>query len=716
MAILTEKQLQEINFNMLSQGSPTTRDFFGYNKTDYEKMCSFSRLQKLTDRQLWFLCLILSHYSRTQLKQYSGDISDSLLFYGKLSTTSQFSVKVLGKNSTHIQISWKYNRDIADLLKTQLNKKMYFWNKTDSGWILNVQWEYLDTMIQVFDERGFECTKMKQEHSKYLAEQAHTKMEQITQPIKFSVQRLPKSVDTLTISSKFREDLPDLFRKIHGAVWSDIQKAWTIPIESAGKLFKILPESIDGEELEPWAELVNSWKTSYKLIDWKKLNLPFTPYDFQPSDAEFLLKLKTGLNGNEVGCGKTFEQILIGESLPMKKLVICPATLRLNWAREIHMVNPKGQVHILYSDKPFKVVSDWNIISYNSVVKFLSQLENEKFQVIMADEAHYIQAVNSSGTPSSQRAFAVLRLAATAQYVYPITGTPKTNCNKNLYNILRMIRHPLTRGKYAFSRYGKKFCGARETNYGYDYNGNTNDSSLNEKLKAVMVRHLKRDVLPNLDKQRQAIPVEVDLKEYNKLIDEYLEKRGKSRSDALVALNRAKQVIAFQKTPHTIAFAKDILEVENKVVIVTCYTDVVRNVELAFSGTCLKIVGGMSDKEKQAAIDQFQNDPDIKVMVINIIAGRVGVTLTAASSLILNDFPWVVGHIEQAEGRIWRSGQTETAKIYFMTAAECPMDEKLIDVIVYKSQTINAVVDGGLGSDLNLRNYLEEALQKSKNC
>ena len=713
MAVLTEKQLRQLNYSMLSKGMSNPN--IGYSNSDYNKMKSLYYVEHLTDRQLWYTSLILSYYSTTHLKQYANDISESVAYYGKLSTTSQFSVRVLGKTDTHIQLSWKYNKNVSDMLKTKLDKKMFFWRKLDTGWVLFVEFMYLDTIISLFENNGFDCSKLKHEHFQYLAKLSNSQLVTISEKIKFTVQRLPRSVDTLTIKSEMREDLPDLFRKLSGAVWSNTSKFWTIPIEQAGMLYDLLPDNIDGSELKPWADLVNSWNSSYTLIDWRRLSLPFIPYEFQPTDAEFLLKIKRGLNGNEVGCGKTFEQVLIGESIPMKKLVICPATLRLNWKREILMVNPHAKIQILYSDKPFKVVNGWNIISYNSVVKFLPELEKELFQVVMADEAHYVQAVSSAGTPCSKRAFAVLRLAATAQYVYPITGTPKTNCNKNLYNILRMIRHPLTRGKRAFFLYSTKYCDAHETGYGWNYNGNSNDINLNEQLNTIMVRHLKKEVLPFLQKQRQAIPVEVDLIEYNRLIDEYLEKRGRSRTDAtdaLVALNRAKQVIALQKTPHTIAYAKDILEIENKVVIVTCYTDVVKKVESAFGTKCLKIVGGMSDVDKQNAIDQFQTDPKIRVMVINIVAGGVGITLTSASSLILNDFPWVVGHIEQAEGRIWRAGQSEVAKIYFMTAAGCPMDEKLIDIIVYKSQTINAVVDGGMGSEINLRQYLENALWK----
>jgi len=118
----------------------------------------------------------------------------------------------------------------------------------------------------------------------------------------------------------------------------------------------------------------------------------------------------------------------------------------------------------------------------------------------------------------------------------------------------------------------------------------------------------------------------------------------------------------------------------------------------------------MSDKAKNAAIDEFQHGT-AQAIVINIVAGGTGVTLTAASTMIVNDVSFVVGDMEQAEGRIWRGGQNETAMIYYMLANKCEMDEKLIDIIVNKSATINAVVDGGKADELNLLKLIEDIWQ-----
>ena len=712
MAILTKHQISELNDRMLGLGAPIQYDGVGYNKIDFSKMENLGGNYHLTDRQAWFVCLTLRKYKKTQLTQWADDIEESITAYEGTKTVKVNPVEVVGVSDTQVSLTWTFDRKVSDQLKGKLDSTQYKWTKPNGTWVLNVNWGYAETINQSFVSLGLDTTslvKAIQQHNS----QPHTVKEQskphTAQQIVLEVSRLPKSVDTIQIKSDYDKALVAAFKSIPNMFWDNKKKVWNCYIENAAKLYDALPDGVVADQLKPWADLTRNWNKKYNLLDLSKLNLKFQPYSFQPEDAQRLMNLQTGLNGNEVGCGKTFEQVIIGESIPMKKLVICPPTLRVNWEREIHMVNADAEVHIQYSDKPYKSVDGWNIIGYHSLDKFQKQLEKEQYQVIMIDEAHFIQAVNNYGNPDSKRALAVLRLAATSQYVFPITGTPKTNRNINLYNILRVIRHPLTRGNWAFQNYGKYFCDGQKTQWGWDYTGNSNDSELNEQLKPVMVRHLKKDVLPHLKKQRQAIPVSVNLSEYRYLISEYLRTRKNKNSEALVQLNRAKQVVAIQKAQESIAFAQDIISQGKKVVIVTAFTEVVAQVEKAIKG-CLKIVGGMSDKAKNAAIDEFQHGT-AQAIVINIVAGGTGVTLTAASTMIVNDVSFVVGDMEQAEGRIWRSGQKETAMIYYMLANKCEMDEKLIDIIVNKSATINAVVDGGKADELNLLKLIEDIWQ-----
>ena len=109
----------------------------------------------------------------------------------------------------------------------------------------------------------------------------------------------------------------------------------------------------------------------------------------------------------------------------------------------------------------------------------------------------------------------------------------------------------------------------------------------------------------------------------------------------------------------------------------------------------------MSDTKKQEAKDRFQNG-EIQVMVLNIDAGGVGITLTSAHYMIINDLPWTTGQLTQVEDRICRSGQTaDYSIIYYMTAIGAVVEEQMVNSLTKKASNINSVVDGGGGENLD---------------
>ena len=607
--------------------------------------------------------------------------------------------KVVDVTSDGIALHWAYSQKVSNILKENFSRVDGHWEKTydeeSDGYIwlyclehkaVDKFIEYMDELLDVEDLKNIDCEIPK---------------------VTISVNR-EDNIDSLWISceGKSYDGFIAETGYENGGYWNKTKQALLLPFDGVVAFYDAIPDDLyDKTDLKFWAETFRGWDNNVELIDTTNIpSLKWKPYDFQIEDAKHLLSLKRAINGNEMGCGKTFEQVIIGESIDMPKLVICPATLRLNWQREIQMVNPKADISILYSNKPYKAGKDWTIVGYPSLTKFQKELEEEKFQVVMMDEAHYLQAISNAGKPDSKRAMVAMRIAATSEYVYPITGTPKTNRNKNLYNLLRVIRHPLTKGKNAFFEYAETFCDAKRHEYGWDINGNSNDNILNEEITPVMVRHLKRDVLPNLVKMRQSIPLRVDLKKYYGYIEDY-KKEKQGSAIALSLLTKAKQSVAIQKAPDSIEFAHQFVNQNEKVVIVTCFSDVVDKVCAEFD--CPKIVGGMTDKAKQKAIDDFQNG-DAKVIVINIVAGGVGITLTAAHHMIINDIPWTTGELEQAEGRIWRSGQSDVSMIYYMLAEGCDMDDTLQNIITQKSITINDAIDGGFGETIDFRDMMKK--------
>lgn len=703
--IYSPEELGKFNDYMLQRGMPHKKDGIGYNKIDYpigsnitgipskEECCSLSR--------------ILVKYCKTQLDIPDENMKATQEHYKKYK--KGYYVSVEGYDSVGIWCTWGYNPDIVTIIRQQPRTNVK-WSKEGDIWKCRLTYNAIPHIAAKFKDKGVYVEDLLQ-----ALNNKPEKIEDSSEPItvdnkvyKLLVSR--KDSDNLNIKVDYNKEIVDLIKSVPTAFFHKKTKSWWIDILQANKLYTQLEKAqnkVDLTELKPWAERVK-FDSKYTLTTDLSY-VPFTPREYQIEDAKVMLEKKSVINANEMGTGKTFECIIAGESLPFPKLVICPATLRLNWKKEIKMVNPDADIKILYNDSDFETGKDWTIIGYPSLTKHLDNLENQFFNCIIADEAHYIKAINNSGNPSSQRAEAVLRLSKTAEYVFPVTGTPKPNRNKDLFNLLKMVRHPMTQGKWAFMNYGKLYCGGHKNSWGWDFNNSTNDNMLYDNINEFMIRRLKSEVLPDIKKLRMSIPVEVDLREYHKMIDEYLKSRESTEAEQLARLTKARHILATKKANNTIDFTKDLIEQNKKVVIVTCFTDVVKKVEKAFKDNVVKIVGGMNDTAKNKAITEFQ-EGNAQVCVMNIMAGGVGVTLTASHNIIINDFDWTIGNIIQAEDRCARQGQTEITNVYYMYAEGADMDEVMVETLTSRSESINEAVDGGLGESVDLKDIVKYRL------
>lgn len=448
-------------------------------------------------------------------------------------------------------------------------------------------------------------------------------------------------------------------------------------------------------------------KSVNKLVDLSTLTLPFTPYPYQIEDSEKIIKKKRLLLGHEMGCGKTFISVLVGTSLKMPKLVICPESLRLNWYREITNVTPNTDVQIQLSNEAIHFGQDWTIIGYASVSKFLEDLK--QFNCIFVDECHACKSVNNLGKPSSKRADAVIQLAENAEYCYLLSGTPMPSHNKDLYNILKMLKCENFdfNNKWAFLNFANKYCDPKETYFGKDFSGNSNSTDLHAILSNIMVRRRKKDVLPHLTKQRQFIPLDPKFKrEYLNIEKRLYEPEEHDTYMGLAMTGR--KLLSQYKLDAAIELAESLLDAGESVVLVTNFVESADILRDHFKDKCCEIRGGMSDKAKQDAIDSFQSKKST-VCILNMMAGGVGITLTASHTMIIIDYAWLPSDMIQVEDRICRTGQTEHCMIYYIYCINSTLDRVFIDMISNKSENIDIVVD----NEENSFNLSEEKLANS---
>lgn len=391
-------------------------------------------------------------------------------------------------------------------------------------------------------------------------------------------------------------------------------------------------------------------------------------------------------------CGKTFISALVGMSIPEKKLVICPETLRLNWKRELEQAHKGADIKVVYSkDKDPQFGKDWTVMGYKTAVKFAGLLMDAHFDCMFVDEAHKCKAVSNFGTPKSQQAETVMTLARNMTYTYLLTGTPMPTRNKDLFNELVMLGEINDKQKYAFHKFGVKFCNGHNNGFGWDYGGSSNTEELHEILQRYMTRRLKSEVLPHLTKQRIPIVIDTPLSKDYRDVEKRLHKMEQGDTYMALAMT-GRNYLSKCKVDSAIEFAETLLEADEPVVLVAEFNETLDKMMERFGDAACCIRGGMTDTAKQQAIDDFQSGRK-QVCCINLIAAGVGITLTKAHNMVICDFDWTPANMTQVEDRICRTGQNEHCNIYYICHEKAILDDIFMEMITNKSANIDKVVD-----------------------
>lgn len=611
-------------------------------------------------------------------------------------------------DSIGIWCKWSYSPKLKQILDSY-NEKFYKWQKDLAGWKCRINFSIIQSFYRDAKRLNFDVDDLG-----IAIANNYMLIAQSLDDTNSLIKMLPKGFINLSVGREGTHNLLIRFdsknpvaktvtkalEDLSTSKYHKVGNFYTFNLSEVCKLADRLEEyGAKTQDLDFWVCQMSHMDIS-EVKDFSTLKRK--PYDYQVEDVKVMLKEKTIINANQMGCGKSFECVMVGESLDFPKLVICPASLRLNWKKEILMVNPEADITILRSDDAFHVGNDWTIISYNSVPNFQFMLECQYFQCVFLDEAHFIKAVDTYGNPDSIRAYAALRVCATAEYVFPVTGTPISNRNKDIWNLLKLIRHPLTQRKGAWRNFRETYCSE---------NGSSNNNALHLNIKDFMIRHLKSEVLPDLKKQRTFIPNEVDLKEYDRQIEEYLMNRESSAAEQLARLAKARVILANLKASKTIKFADELLDQGEQVIIATnfnCVVDACRN---HYKDKAVFVVGGMSDAQKDESVRLFQSG-EKKVFVGNIIAAGVGLTLTKGKIVIINDYTWNPGDLLQMEDRVSRPGQTaEFCLVYYMYALGADMDEIFTDTLTDKMESINAAIDNGEDDTIDMLALVKEMLE-----
>ena len=232
---------------------------------------------------------------------------------------------------------------------------------------------------------------------------------------------------------------------------------------------------------------------------------------------------------------------------------------------------------------------------------------------------------------------------------------------------------------------------------------NKRDSLREELKKYVMLRRKKSDVLKDLkEKVRYKELIDADseyyLNELNKIWTKLEEEQkiAKTQFDKSSSYQRAiqseRQAAGIAKLPHVINFVKNIMEIEESVVVFCHHKSIHQLLNESLSEfSPSSIIGGQTDNFRQENIDRFQ-DGKTKLMIAGLRAGNVGINLTKARYVIFAELDWSPAIHRQAEDRLHRIGQKNTVFAYYLIG-NGTLDDHVANVLVDKSYEIDSVLD-----------------------
>lgn len=502
-------------------------------------------------------------------------------------------------------------------------------------------------------------------------------------------------------------------------------------------------------------------------------------YPFQAAGVRYALETRRCWIADQMGLGKTIQALAAvqaAEAYPA--VVLCPASLKLNWAREARTWLPDGKkIEVLEGMEAGRaaryraadvLIVNYDILAFeetkNSIrareiyherkerakeegrrapkrpkteydfskpVEHLSRLIDVRPAALILDESHYVK------NPKAIRTKAAEALAATdPEFILLLTGTPLLNRPSELISQLRIMGRLDEFGGWYY--YARRYCNAYKGRWGWDLSGAAHLDELNYRLRSrCYVRRTKDQVLKDLPaKQRAIVPVEIDnVDEYleterdaaqwfadraaeddeflasiadlepDEQADAIAERRDEAefrarKAEVLTRIAALKQVAARGKIKAAKGWIRDFLDSGEKLVVFAHHKAVVRALSKEFDAPMIS--GDTAAADRQAAVDRFQNDPDCRLIVGNMRAMGVGLTLTAASDAAFLEIGWTPGDHDQAEDRCHRIGQDDSVTAWYLLArVERPgseedqtIDDDAWDLVLSKRDTVDAATEG----------------------
>lgn len=427
-------------------------------------------------------------------------------------------------------------------------------------------------------------------------------------------------------------------------------------------------------------------------------------YTFQHEGAVWLRQHPRSGLFDEQGLGKTVQALKAAFRRGGRVLLVVPTVVSHNWAREIRRwVDSSADVQVVSHGKE-KIGSDrdWVIVPHSLMLRPAIADQLQGFETTVIDEGHFFR----NPTAQRTRQFFLGRdpVCRRAPNCWILTGTPMPNHAGELWPMLAGIAPDRLRQDGKLLNYGAfldRFCVLAPNPFGTKPKivGLKNPDELRERLKGFYLRRLKKDVLtlpPIRYGQVVLTPEEAQGEAMQTLEAKFGGLQGEELLDAM------RRDTDFSTWRHECGRLKarpavDLLRSDfesgmGKVVVFAHHLDVIATLVEGLSDYgAVALIGEKSAGERQAAVDAFQNDPKTQVCVAQIAAGGVGVTLTAASDVVMVEQSFVPADNSQCIDRCHRIGQSKSILVRFLSLAGS-VDEAVAEILTRKSAMIAEVL------------------------
>lgn len=439
-------------------------------------------------------------------------------------------------------------------------------------------------------------------------------------------------------------------------------------------------------------------------------------YPYQVSGVEFLADTTRyhKLLGDDMGLGKTVQVIKAMDKLEAKSaVIICPATVAIHWARKINeWSDTQHSVYVIKDGSseipPWAsvVVSSYGLAIKPKIARQLSARgEQTPYDVAVFDEAHYLKSATAQRT---RFFFGRRSFLHHANHKWFLTGTPILNRPIEIFPILSSMAPDVIEPFTSQRAYAEYFCNGHvvrdcmrcgktwprnavkcpECEYrhafsrGFTDKGHSHCDELSERLKPFMLRRSKEDVLPELPDKVETL-VELDIPA--------VELTATEDSEYIATVRRELGMI---KVPKVAAYIRTLLETIDKVVVFAHHREVLETLHKLLSEYSPVILyGGLNQTVKQRAIDDFVNNPDVRVTLNQIIAGGTGVDglQGVCNHCVYAELDWSPGVMDQSTDRLRRIGQKDTVFVHYL-AVPGSLDMQMKAVLQKKRDIISKII------------------------